>query len=94
MTCDDWIQRSENFFNLISQFPDLMSYPEWSIWKQKIEEQLNSMDYEDALGCELKDLLNLTGVIDELRLARKKTEVDSKLKAMEQDFKEKEEDDK
>lgn len=87
MTYDYWIQHSENFFNLISQFPDLLDYPEWSLWKQKIEEQLNSMDYEDALGCGLEDLLNLTGVIDELRLARKKTKIDSKLKAIEQDFK-------
>lgn len=86
MTFDDWMQHSHNFFYLISQFGDLELFPEWPHWKQKIEEQLNSMDYEDAMGCELEDLLNLTGVMEELILARKKNDIDCRLKSMEQDF--------
>lgn len=70
----------------MSQFGDLKLFPEWSNWKQKIEVQLNSMDYEDAMGCELEDLLNLTGVMKELILARKKDGIDCRMRAMEQDF--------
>ena len=67
MTLDYWVQHSDNFLDYLTLVNDFDSFPEWTYWVKKIEEQLNSMDYEDALGCELEDLLNLAGISEEIR---------------------------
>jgi hypothetical protein len=44
------------------------------------------MDYEDAMGCEFEDLINLAGLTGEIELAIKEHDMDKRMKDLQSDF--------
>lgn len=51
---------------------ELQQLPEWNEWSKRIDEVLNEMAYEDAIGCELEDLISRAGLTGEVEAALNK----------------------
>lgn len=86
MTFDDWNQLPDHFFDSLTNI-DIYSLPEWDRWKERINQVLSEMDYEDAMGCEFKDLLSLAGIGEgEIELAQKQQIEDKRIEKLNADF--------
>lgn len=71
MTFNGWKTVYSHNLDLMCQ-SELQQLPEWSEWSKRIDKVLSEMDYEDAIGCEFEDLINLAGLTDEVEAALNK----------------------
>jgi hypothetical protein len=85
MTIDEWGQNSDQFFDYLAH-SEIYSLPEWDGWKERINQVLSEMAYEDAKGCEFEDLINLAGLAGEIELTIKEHDMDRRIKNIEKDF--------
>jgi hypothetical protein len=85
MTIDEWCQNSDQFFDYLAH-SEIYSLPEWDGWKERINQVLSEMAYEDAMGCEFEDLINLAGLTGEIELAIKEHDMDKRIKDLQSDF--------
>lgn len=85
MTIDEWGQNSDQFFDYLAH-SEIYSLPEWDGWKERINQVLSEMAYEDAIGCEFEDLISLAGLTGEIELAIKEHDMDKRMKDLQSDF--------
>jgi hypothetical protein len=85
MTIDEWGQNSDQFFDYLAH-SEIYSLPEWDGWKERINQVLSEMAYEDAMGCEFEDLISLAGLTGEIELAIKEHDMDKRMKDLQSDF--------
>ena len=85
MTIDEWGQNSDQFFDYLAH-SEIYSLPEWDGWKERINQVLADMDYEDAMGCEFEDLINLAGLTGEIELTIKEHNMDKRINDLQKDF--------
>lgn len=86
MTIDAWLDVSEHFFDFLTSYSDIQSIPEWSDWEERMDEVLQDMAYEDAMGCTFDDLIELAGIKGEIEMARKQCIENKRMKNKEEDF--------
>ena len=86
MTFEEWYNStSEHFFDFLN-YCDLQSIPEWDGWVDKLDTTLSNMAYEDAMGCEMVDLISLAGLTVEIELALKERRIDERMDKLNSDF--------
>lgn len=86
MTFEDWYNStSEHFFDSLN-LCGLQSMPEWDGWVESLDDTLSNMDYEDAIGCDMEDLISLAGLTGEIELALKKNRMDERMDKLQDDF--------
>ena len=86
MTFEEWYNStSEHFFDFLN-YCDLQSMPEWNGWVDKLDTTLSNMAYEDAMGCEMVDLISLAGLTVEIELALKERRIDERMDKLNSDF--------
>lgn len=88
MTLDTWLdlESSNNFFDFLLTYPELVGKPEWDNWEKRMDEVLSELPYEDAKHVSFKDLISLAGLEGEIELARKEYDTARRLENLEQDF--------
>lgn len=86
MTINAWLDVSEHFFDFLTSYSDIQSIPEWDGWKERINQVLSEMAYEDAMGCEFEDLINLAGLTGEIELAIKEHDMNRRIENLKSDF--------
>lgn len=86
MTFEDWYNStSEHFFDFLN-YCDLQSIKEWDGWVDKLDATLSNMAYEDAMGCDMEDLISLAGLNGEIELALKERRMDERMEKLNSDF--------
>ena len=86
MTFEDWYNStSEHFFDFLN-YCDLQSMPEWNGWVDNLDATLSNMAYEDAIGCDMADLISLAGLTGEIELALKERRMDERIDKLNSDF--------
>lgn len=89
MTFEDWYnstpEHSFDFLNFLN-YCDLQSMPEWDEWVYKLDTTLSNMDYEDAMGCDMEDLISLAGLTGEIELALKGRIMNERMNKLNSDF--------
>lgn len=89
MTFEDWYNStSEHFFDFLNflNYRDLQSLPEWDGWVDKLDTALSNMAYEDAMGCDMEDLISLAGLTGEIELALKERIMNERMNKLNSDF--------
>lgn len=84
MTFEDWIS-SGHFFDFL-KYCELQSTPEWDGWVERLDATLSNMAYEDAIGCDIEDLISLAGLTGEIELALKERIMDERMNKLNSDF--------
>lgn len=90
MTFEDWLNSSsEHYFDFLSfvKYCDLQSLTEWDGWVEHINNLLSTMAYEDAMGCDMENLISLAGLTGEIELALKEHRMDERMDKLNEDFK-------
>lgn len=86
MTFEDWYNStSEHFFDFVEHC-DLQSMPEWDGWVESLDDTLSNMVYEDAMGCDMEDLISLAGLTGEIELALKERIMNERMDKLNSDF--------
>lgn len=86
MTFEDWYNStSEHFFDFL-KYCELLSMPEWAGWADSLDATLSNMAYEDAMGCDMADLISLAGLTGEIELALKERRMDERMDKLNSDF--------
>lgn len=86
MTFGDWYNStSEHFFDFLN-YCELQSMPEWDGWADRLEATLSNMAYEDAMGCDMEDLISLAGLTGEIELALKERIMNERMNKLNSDF--------
>lgn len=86
MTFEDWYNStSEHFFDFLNHCC-LQSMPEWNGWVESLDSTLSNMAYEDAMGCDMEDLISLAGLTSEIELALKEHIIDERIDKLQEDF--------
>lgn len=85
MTFEGWSNTSEHFFDLLGHI-EIHSLPEWSEWEKQINEVLDDMAFEDAMGCSLDDLISLAGLNGEIEVAMKQHIMNKRIENAKEDF--------
>ena len=85
MTFDGWSKTSDHFFDLLGH-SEVYSLPEWDGWKERINEVLADMAYEDAMGCTFDDLVSLAGLNGEIEITIKEHIVNERIEKAKEDF--------
>lgn len=86
MTFEDWYNStSEHFFDFL-KYCELQSMPEWAGWVDKLDATLSNMTYEDAMGCDMADLISLAGLAGEIELALKERRMYERIDKLQEDF--------
>lgn len=86
MTFEDWYNStSEHFFDFL-KYCELQSMPEWDEWVERIDATLSNMAYEDAMGCDMGDLISLAGLTGEIELALKERRMYERIDKLQEDF--------
>lgn len=86
MTFEDWYNStSEHFFDFLN-YCELQSMPEWDGWVEIIDATLSNMAYEDAMGCDMEDLISLAGLTGEIELALKERMMNERMNKLNSDF--------
>lgn len=87
MTFEDWYNStSEHYFDFLTFYPDIQSIPEWSDLEERMDEVLQDMAYEDAIGCTFEDLIDYAGIRGKIEMARKQCIENKRIERMEGDF--------
>lgn len=84
MTFEDWLKLG-NFFDFLKYY-ELQSMPEWDGWVERIDATLSNMAYEDAMGCNMEDLISLAGLTGEIELALKERIMNERIDKLQEDF--------
>lgn len=71
MTFNGWKTVYSNQLDIMD-YCELQQLPEWNNWSKRIDDVLNGMAYEDAIGCEFEDLINLAGLTGDVEAALNK----------------------
>ena len=89
MTFEEWYnstpEHSFDFLNFLN-YCDLQSIPEWDGWVDKLDATLSNMAYEDAMGCDMVDLISLAGLTCEIELALKRRKMNERMNKLQEDF--------
>lgn len=86
MNFEEWYNStSEHFFDFLN-YCDLQSMPEWNGWVDNLDATLSNMAYEDAIGCDMADLISLAGLTGEIELALKERRMDERIDKLNSDF--------
>lgn len=86
MTFEEWYNStSEHFFDFLN-YCELQSMPDWSGWVESIDATLSNMAYEDAMGCDMEDLISLAGLTGEIELALKERIMNERMNKLNSDF--------
>lgn len=86
MTFEDWYNStSEHFFDFLN-YCELQSMPEWDGWAESLDATLSNMAYEDAIGCDMEDLISLAGLTGEIELALKERRMNERMEKLNSDF--------
>lgn len=85
MTFEDWSSTPEHFFDLLN-YCELKSMPEWDGWVERLDATLSNMAYEDAMGCDMEDLISLAGLTGEIELALKERIMNERMDKLNSDF--------
>lgn len=85
MTFEEWCSTPEHFFDLLN-YCEIKSMPEWDGWIERINNILSTMDYEDAMGCYMEDLISLAGLTGEIELALKERIMNERMNKLNSDF--------
>lgn len=86
MTFEEWYNStSEHFFDFLN-YCDLQSMPEWNGWVDNLDATLSNMAYEDAMGCDMADLISLAGLTGEIELALKERIMNERMNKLQYDF--------
>lgn len=85
MTFEELVSTPDHFFDLLG-YCELKSMPEWDGWIERINNLLSTMAYEDAMGCEMEDLISLAGLTGEIELALKERIMDKRMNKLHEDF--------
>ena len=86
MTFEDWYNStSEHFFDFLNHC-GLQAMPEWSGWVESLDATLSNMAYEDAIGCDMEDLISLAGLTGEIELALKERIMNERMNKLNSDF--------
>ena len=86
MTFEEWYNStSEHSFEFLN-YCDLQSMPEWDGWVDNIDAALSNMAYEDAMGCDMADLISLAGLNGEIELALKERIMNERMNKLQEDF--------
>lgn len=84
MTFEDWCN-SGHFFDFL-KYNELQSMPEWDGWVESLDATLSNMAYEDAMGCDMEDLISLAGLTGEIELALKERIMNERMNKLNSDF--------
>ena len=86
MTFEDWYNStSEHFFDFLNHC-GLQSMPEWDGWVKSLDYTLSNMAYEDAMECDMADLISLAGLTGEIELALKERIMNERMNKLNSDF--------
>ena len=89
MTFEGWYnstsEHSFDFLNFLN-YCDLQSIPEWDGLVDKLDATLSNMAYEDAMECDMADLISLAGLTGEIELALKERIMNERMNKLNSDF--------